>query len=88
MESGQLFKQMMAFNRMAFNYSFTAATMFQDQLEQMTNAALVQNAWIPEDGKKSIDEWMGNWKRGREDFKKILDEGFDRMESFFGSAKA
>jgi cyclopropane fatty-acyl-phospholipid synthase-like methyltransferase len=87
MERNQLFKQMMDFNRMAFNYSFSAVTMFHDLVEQTTGAVLEQSAWLPEDGKRSIHEWVGNFKKGREDFKKMVDEGFNRMESLFAGAE-
>lgn len=87
MEQTQVFKQMLEFNKMAFDNTFQAITMFQEQMEKMTSAVLIQNAWLPEEGRKAIDEWMKNYKRGREDFKKAVDDGFDKMGSLFTGSK-
>ncbi len=86
MEQKQIFKQLVDFNKMAFDNTFNAVVMFQEQVEKVAGTMLVQTAWMPEDGRKAIDEWMKTYKRGREDFKKIMDEGFDRMGSFLTGA--
>ncbi len=88
MEQSQLFKQMVEFNKMTFESTFNAITMFQEQMEKMATAVLAQNAWLPEGGRKAVDEWMKSYKKGREDFKKVVDEGFDRMQSFFTGSEA
>ncbi len=85
MEQKQIFKQMVEFNKMAFDNTFNAMTMFQEQVEKMTSAVLMQSAWLPEEGRKAIDEWIKNYKRGREDFKRAVDEGFDKWESLFSA---
>lgn len=83
----QIVKQMVEFNKLAVNNTFNAMTMFQEQMEKVTSAVLVQAGWMPDEGKKAIDEWVKNYKRGREDFKKVVDEGFDRIESFITGAR-
>lgn len=83
MEQTQVFKQMLEFNRLAFNNTFNAIIMFQEQMEKMASTMLGQSAWMPEESRKAVDEWLKSYKRGREDFKKVVDQGFDRMESFF-----
>lgn len=83
MEQQQIFKQMLEFNKLAFNNSFNAMTMFQEQMEKMANAMIGQSAWLPEEGRRAVDEWLKSYKRGREDFKKVVDQGFEKMESFF-----
>jgi hypothetical protein len=74
---------MIEFNKMAFDNTFGAIVTFQEQMEKMTNAMLVQSAWLPEDGRKALDEWIKSYKKGRDDFKKVVDEGFQKVESFF-----
>ncbi len=88
MEQKQVFRQMVEFNRMAFESSFNAVTTFQENMEKMANAVLVQNSWLPEEGRKAIEEWVKTYKKGREDFKKAVDESFDRMEAFFSGSEA
>lgn len=82
MEQTQVFKQMLDLNKMVFDNAYNSMVMFQDQLENMAGAALVKAPWIPEDGRKVMGEWMRNYKRVREDYKKIVDDGYQRMESF------
>lgn len=79
----QFVKQMVEFNKMAFNSSFNAMTMFQEQMEKVASSMLGQAGWIPEQGKKAIEDWVQNYKKGRDDFKKVVEEGFERVESFF-----
>ncbi len=82
MDRAQPFKQMLYLNKMVFDNLYNSVVMFQDQMESMAGAAMTQAPWIPEDGRKAMGEWVNNYKRVREDFKKFVDEGFDRMESF------
>ena len=81
----QFFKQWLDFNKLAFNNTFNAVVMFQEQMEKMASAVLVQSSWMPEDGRKAIDEMIGTYKKGREDFKKVVDDGFEKVETFFAA---
>ena len=47
MEYDQMFRQMMAFNKTAFDNGFSALVTLQEQNEKMTNALLEQATWIP-----------------------------------------
>ncbi len=77
-------KQIIEFNKTAFDTTFKAMVMLQDQLEAMTAMALDQSVGIPEEGKKAIDEWVKNYKKGRDEFKRAVDEGFRMLESLLG----
>ena len=88
MDQKAIFKQMVDFNKATFNNSFNAMGMVQEQAERMLNMSLEQATWLPEEGKKVIDEWINGYKKGREDFKKIVDENFAKVEaSFAGTEK-
>ena len=58
MEQFQIFKQMAQFNKTAFDNSYNTMTMFREQNEKMANSLLDQATWMPEEGKKVINEWM------------------------------
>ena len=47
-------KQMMDFNRTAFENTFGAMCMLQEQSEKMVNSFVEQAEWIPGEGKKAI----------------------------------
>ncbi len=76
-------KQILEFYRTAFNNFFTAMMMFQEQMERLAklHGALMAN--IPDEGKKFFAEWCQSYKKSCEDFKKVVDEGFARLEAFF-----
>jgi polyhydroxyalkanoate synthesis regulator phasin len=83
MDQKQVFKQMSDFNKTAFDNSFNAIVMLQDQAVSLSNTLLTQATWLPEEGKKAIDEWVKTYKTGRETFKKSVDESYNKIEDFF-----
>ena len=76
---------MIDFQKTAFNNTFGAMVAIQDQTEKMVNLTMEQSAWLPMDGKKAINEWTETYKKGRDDFKKLVDENFSRAEGFFAN---
>jgi hypothetical protein len=85
-EYSQMFKQMITFNKTAFDNSFNALVTLQEQTEKMVNAFLDQATWLPEEGKKVTLDWIQAYKKGCEDFKKTVDENFKRVEDFISSS--
>jgi hypothetical protein len=87
MDQKQILKQMIDFNKATFDNTFNAMVMLQEQAERAANTLLEQANWLPEDGNKAINEWVKAYKKGREDFKKVVDENFQKVESFFSGTK-
>jgi hypothetical protein len=85
-EYSQMFKQMITFNKTAFDNSFNALVTLQEQTEKMVNGFLEQATWLPEEGKKVTLDWIQAYKKGCEDFKKVVDENFKRVEDFIASS--
>lgn len=83
MEQFQIIKQMTQFNKTAFDNSYNTMTMFREQNEKMANSLLDQATWMPEEGKKAVNEWMDSYKKGCEDFKKIVDQNYKNVEQYF-----
>jgi hypothetical protein len=81
-------KQIIDFQRATFDNSFNAIVMFQDQTERLFNTVREQAAWIPEEGKRMLDEWVAMYKAGRHDFKEIVDDNFDRLADLFALPEA
>ncbi|WDN90661.1 hypothetical protein BuS5_03632 [Desulfosarcina sp. BuS5] len=86
MEVADMAKQMIDYQKSTFNNVFNAMNMLQEQSEKMTMAFLEQSPAIPKTGKKSVQEWSQAVKKGREDFKKVLDDNFSKMETLFSDA--
>jgi hypothetical protein len=83
MEPKQIAKQMIDFSKTAFDNSFEAMAVLQDQTEKMVNAAIEQNTMIPAEAKKAVADWISTYKKGRNDLKATADENFKKVETFF-----
>jgi hypothetical protein len=74
---------MIQFNKTAFDNSYIAMEMLRDQNEKIANSLLDQAPWVPEGGKKVINDWMKVYKKGCDDFKKAVDQNYKYAEKFF-----
>jgi len=83
MEPKVIAKQMIDFQKTTFDNAFNAVAMFQGQTEKMANTMLDQAVWLPKDGRKAINEWAKVYKKGCENFKKVVDENFQKVEDIF-----
>lgn len=82
MDQKETFRQMVNFNKKAFENTFSAMVMFQDQSEIMFTGMLEQATWMPGEGRKALEEWVKTYKKNREDFRKAVDDGFRKLEEF------
>jgi hypothetical protein len=87
MDQKQIAKQMMEFNKTAFDNTFNAMTVLQDQSEKLVSRFLEKAPWFPEDGKKAVNDWVGAYKKGREDFKITVDESYKKVTDYFAKAE-
>ncbi len=87
MDLEKIVKQTIDFQKATFDNTFNAMTMLQEQAERMSNMFLGQSQGLPEEGKKVIGEWVDAYKKGREDFKKSVDESFKKVEGFFADVE-
>lgn len=87
MEQKQMFKQMIDFNRAAFENGFNAMVMMQDQAERMTSMFVDQSSVIPKESKKLVDEWLKACKKGRDELKKSVDQSFNQFQDYFDLPK-
>ncbi len=81
MEQMQFCRQVLGFHKMAFDNTFSTVSMFQDHFETLLSSALQQNPWLPEDGRKALEEFVRSIKQGRDDYKKVVDESFEKFSS-------
>lgn len=87
MDPNQMLKQMLEFNKTAFDNSFNAMLTIGEQNEKMVSTFLEQATWMPEEGKKLIKEWVETYKKGSQDFKKTADANYKKVADFFEGAK-
>ena len=88
MLQNQFFNQMLQLNKTVFDNSFNAMETLRKQNEKTANSLLDQAVWLPEGGKKAINEWMQGYKKGCDDLKKAVDQNYKNVEGFWsGLAK-
>ena len=80
MEATNFTKQALGFQKTILENTFNAMTMVQDQTEKMVNSYLDQLPWVTADGKKSMQSSIDMAKKARDDFKKSIDDGFNKFE--------
>ena len=83
METENFAKQLIDFQKAAFNNSFNTLIMVQDQTERMFETTLAQNTWLPKEGRRMLDDWNNAYKKGRTDFKGIVEDSFGKLEDLF-----
>jgi polyhydroxyalkanoate synthesis regulator phasin len=86
MDQKEIVKQMLQYNRTAFENTFTSLAMLQDQMEKTMDMFVKQAAWLPEEGKKVVEEYVKACKKARENFKNTVDESYKKVEDFLGGA--
>lgn len=77
---------MIEFNKATFDNTFSAMVMLQEQTETMVNSFMEQANWLPEEGRKVLNEWLTSYKKGRNEFKKTVDQSFKKVENYFAEA--
>lgn len=83
MDNMHIAKQMIQFNKAAFNNGFNAMTMVYEQNEKVADMFLTQATWVPEEGKKAVQDWMSACRTGRTDLKKMVDDNYANVEAYF-----
>jgi hypothetical protein len=87
MDPKQIAKQMIQFSKTAFDNTFNAMTILQEQTEKMVNMFQEQQSpWMPAEGKKAVTDWINAYTRGREDFKAAVDGNYKKVEDYFAGA--
>ncbi len=87
MEQKQIARQMMEFNKTAFDNSFSSMSALQDQTEKLVLSFLDKAAWFPAEGKKAVNDWVTSYKKGREDFKNAADENYQKVADYFAQTE-
>jgi hypothetical protein len=83
MDQGKIAKQMIDFHKSTFDNTFNAMSILQEQTERMVNMFLEQSPWVPEEGRKTINEWLKAYRKGRTDFKTTVDDSYKKVDDFF-----
>jgi hypothetical protein len=87
MEADKLAKQMIDFHKTAFNNTFDIVMAVQDQSEKITRSWYEKNGILPDQSKKIMHDWGNVIKKSLGEYKKIVNHGFDSIETCFDFSK-
>lgn len=87
MDPKKMGKQMIDFYKTTFDNSFSAMMMLQEQMERMTSMYWGQMLNLPDEVTKGLADWTKSYRKNCEDFKKMIDESFKKLESFLVEAE-
>ena len=82
MQPKQLLKQMVDFNKAAFENSFNTMLMLQEQMERMARVYVDQATGVSAETKNAVNEWTQLYKKGLAGFKAMIDEHFKKVDAF------
>jgi len=82
MQPKELLKQMVSFNKAAFENSFNTMLMLQEQMERMSRVYVDQTTGISAETKNAVNEWTQLYKKGLADFKAMIDENLKKVDAF------
>ncbi len=86
MEVAKIAKQTMDFYKTTFDNTYGTLMALQAQTQQLIATQMEQTTGLPAEGKQLVNEWMKSYRRGCEDFKKVVDDGFAKFESYISTA--
>jgi len=81
LKTGETIRQIMDFNKSAFDNSFNAMMNIGEQNEKMLRT-MVDHSWLPDEGKRAVLEWVNIYRKGWTDFKKAADESYKTMAKY------
>lgn len=76
MNSTMMIKQVLDFNKKAFDGSFNAMFAVQEHAQKMARVFWESSRFIPEEGKKVVGDWVNTYKNGLNEFKTNVDSRF------------
>jgi hypothetical protein len=85
MENKKIAKQMIDYNKAAFESGYDTIYMLQEQTTKALDNMLQQAPWLPAQTKSFINEWVGIYKKVTNDFKEAVDQNYSKMEEFLTS---
>lgn len=87
MEYENITKQVIDFQKMSFSNWYDTVAMLQDQATSAMDLAMDQNTWMPEEGRKAIQNWVSACQKERGRLKSYIDEGFAGLEKIMTESK-
>jgi len=83
MDNREIVKQMMDWHKKSFGSCFSTMVNLQNQAEKIMTTFVDLTPGITDEGKKVMEQVNSMYKKNRYEFKKAVDEGYDKLEDLF-----
>jgi hypothetical protein len=83
MHNTKFAKEILEFQKSVFDNGYNTLLQVQTQAENLADMMLMQTQWMPEEGKRLIDQWTQALKKGQKDLKAMADQGYDTLKTVF-----
>ncbi len=83
MERQKIIEKMIDLHKTFFENYFSMMVLLQDQTENLLKPYINSFPGMSEENKKVLDQWTKEYKRSRDEFKKAIDKGYAKAETFF-----
>ena len=84
MDVAWLTRQWLDAQKTVFDHGYDALSRIQLHGERMSETLFRQAAWVPEDGRKALDQWNTVLQQGRSEWKRAVDDQFEQARKLFG----
>lgn len=83
MDNREIVKQMVDFHKASFENCFSMMVTIQGQAEKLLKTFMDQTPGISDESKKFMNQWSNTYKKGIDDLKKVMNDGYAKLEEFF-----
>ena len=87
MEPSGIAKQTLHLTKAAFDNTFNAMLLLEEQVQRMIDIYFHQMLVFPEEGKRVADTWTEACRTNRDEFKKAVESNYEMLASFFKDAE-
>lgn len=88
MYQAQETQKMVDLNKATFQAAAHSLDLFQDQAEQFAEIWMNQTLKLPSQLQKAYFDWLKLCKKERNNYKNLMDQGFNRVEEFVQGTEA
>ena len=80
-------KQILDWNKTVLNSSMSLYEKYQEYGETTAESLMALSPWGADEGRKALNQWSSNRKKGLKAFKESVAFGFKQAEEFCAAAK-
>jgi len=81
MNQTEILKNILSWYKNSFQNTLNVINIYQDQAENLTKS-FYANASLPDDPRRTIEEWFSFMRQSQIDFKDSMETGLKQLESY------